>query len=108
MMSDRGAGRSCTFRNASVPFGNFDVHQTGGMTVRRLLAAVMVLGLAAMAPSAQARDATVRSFDQTAINTHFFPAAGLAPRQPAPPLRGRAGRGPAGGDRPPPPPGGAF
>ena len=46
--------------------------------MRRLLAAVMVLGLALIVPSAQARDATVRSFDQTPINTHFFPAAGLA------------------------------
>ena len=40
------------------------------------LVGVVVLGLALLAPSAQARDFTVRSFDQTSINAHFFPATG--------------------------------
>ena len=48
--------------------------------------ALIVAGLAAaaIAPGAQARDATVRSFDQTRINMHFFPAAGLAAGKRAP------------------------
>ena len=37
-----------------------------------------------VATGAQARDATVRSFDQTAISMHFFPAAGLAAGKRAP------------------------
>ena len=48
-----------------------------------LMVAVMA-AVAAIAPSAQARDATVRSFDQTAINMHFFPAEGLAAGKRAP------------------------
>ena len=47
------------------------------------MVAVMA-AVAAIAPSAQARDATVRSFDQTAINMHFFPAEGLAAGKRAP------------------------
>src|SRR4051794_13689069 len=45
---------------------------------------VAVVVALALAPGAQARDATVRSFDQTAINMHFFPASGLAPGKRAP------------------------
>jgi ABC-2 type transport system ATP-binding protein len=53
--------------------------------VKRLVGTVaVVVGLAVLAPGAEARDATVRSFDQTAINMHFFPAAGLAPGKRAP------------------------
>jgi ABC-2 type transport system ATP-binding protein len=51
--------------------------------VKRLVGTVVV-ALALFAPSAEARDATVRSFDQTAINTHFFPAEGLAAGKRAP------------------------
>ena len=52
---------------------------------RRLFVLMMVaLAAAVIVPSAQARDATVRSFDQTRINTHFFPAAGLAAGKRAP------------------------
>jgi ABC-2 type transport system ATP-binding protein len=40
--------------------------------------------LALCAPGAFARDATIRSFDQTAISLHFFPAEGLAAGQRAP------------------------
>jgi ABC-2 type transport system ATP-binding protein len=51
----------------------------------RAKATVTVLALVALlAPAAQARDATVRSFDQTAINMHFFPAEGLAAGKRAP------------------------
>ena len=45
-----------------------------GRVVVALVLAVLVLG--AFAGGAQARDATVRSFDQTAISMHFFPATG--------------------------------
>jgi ABC-2 type transport system ATP-binding protein len=40
--------------------------------------------LALCAPSAAARDATIRSFDQTPISLHFFSAEGLASGQRAP------------------------
>ena len=40
--------------------------------------AVALCALAALAPVAQARDATIQSFDGTSISLHFFPAAGLA------------------------------
>jgi ABC-2 type transport system ATP-binding protein len=40
--------------------------------------------LCVLAAPAQARDATVTSFDGTPIATHFFPAAGLAPGARAP------------------------
>jgi ABC-2 type transport system ATP-binding protein len=46
------------------------------------VAALSLIGL--LAPGAHARDATVRSFDQTPINMHFFPAEGLAPGKRAP------------------------
>src|SRR5215218_1281062 len=83
MMSESGEGRSCTFRNASVLFGNLAVYRGG--TLRGRIFAALVLGLfCSLAAGAQARDATVRSFDQTAINTHFFPAAGLAAGRRAP------------------------
>src|SRR5215216_6875329 len=83
MMSESGEGRSCTFRNASVLFGNVAVYRGG--TLRGTIFAALVLGLfCSLAAGAQARDATVRSFDQTAINTHFFPAAGLAAGKRAP------------------------
>ena len=45
---------------------------------------IVVVTLALLAPSAQARDAVVRSFDQTAISMHFFPAEGLVAGQRAP------------------------
>src|SRR4051812_29678990 len=51
--------------------------------VKRLVGTAVV-ALALLAPSAQARDATVRSFDQTAINMHFFAASGLAAGKRAP------------------------
>jgi ABC-2 type transport system ATP-binding protein len=57
------------------------------MTATRRLTTGLMAALATsalLAAGAQARDATVRSFDQTAINMHFFPAAGLAPGQRAP------------------------
>jgi ABC-2 type transport system ATP-binding protein len=50
----------------------------------RVVVALVVAGLGTFAGGAQARDATVRSFDQTAINMHFFPSAGLAAGQRAP------------------------
>ena len=71
MMSVRGAGLSGMLRNASV-------HQFRAAWVAGVLALLL------LAPGAQARDATVRSFDQTAINMHFFPAAGLAAGKRAP------------------------
>src|SRR5829696_8981083 len=46
-----------------------------GRVVRKLVG-VVVLGFVLLAPNAQARDFTVRSFDQTPINAHFFPANG--------------------------------
>ena len=49
-----------------------------------VLMVASVAALGAIAPGAEARDATVRSFDQTAINTHFFPAEGLAAGKRAP------------------------
>jgi ABC-2 type transport system ATP-binding protein len=56
-----------------------------GGTVKRFLMIVAVAAASAvLAPAAEARDATIRSFDQTAINTHFFPAAGLAAGKRAP------------------------
>ncbi|MEA2332716.1 MAG: type transport system ATP-binding protein [Thermoleophilaceae bacterium] len=53
---------------------------------RRLAGAAALAAalLAALAPGVQARDATVRSFDQTPISMHFFPAEGLAAGQRAP------------------------
>jgi ABC-2 type transport system ATP-binding protein len=58
----------------------------GRAATRRLAgaASLALVILAVLAAGAQARDATVRSFDQTAINMHFFPAAGLAAGQRAP------------------------
>jgi ABC-2 type transport system ATP-binding protein len=45
----------------------------------------MVAAIMLLVPGvAQGRDALVRSFDQTAINMHFFPADGLAPGKRAP------------------------
>jgi ABC-2 type transport system ATP-binding protein len=52
--------------------------------VKRLVGTVAVVLALVLAPGAQARDATVRSFDQTAINMHFFPASGLAAGERAP------------------------
>jgi ABC-2 type transport system ATP-binding protein len=54
--------------------------------MRRLVGAVTVALVACgcLAAVAQARDATVRSFDQTAISMHFFPAEGLAAGKRAP------------------------
>jgi ABC-2 type transport system ATP-binding protein len=54
--------------------------------MRRLVGAVTVAlaTSALLAASAGARDATVRSFDQTAISMHFFPAEGLAAGKRAP------------------------
>jgi ABC-2 type transport system ATP-binding protein len=49
--------------------------ESGERIVRKLVG-VVVLGLVVLAPNAQARDFTVRSFDQTPINAHFFPANG--------------------------------
>ena len=40
--------------------------------------------LLVVAPAADARDATISSFDRTKIALSFFPAAGLAPGQRAP------------------------
>ena len=57
MMSMSGEGRSCTFRNASVLFGNFGVHKEGERSVKRLVG-IVVVTLALLAPSAEARDAT--------------------------------------------------
>jgi len=62
------------------------------MTIRNLkrrsrstfLFATVALGLLAGVPAAQARDATVTSFDGTHIATSFFPAEGLQPGQKAP------------------------
>jgi ABC-2 type transport system ATP-binding protein len=45
---------------------------------------VTALAAMACAAPAAARDATVTSFDGTAISTHFFPAAGLKPGAKAP------------------------
>ena len=53
----------------------------GGTRLRWLLAGRCDCVLAARA---EARDATVRSFDQTPISMHFFPAAGLAAGKSAP------------------------
>ena len=55
-------------------------------TMRRVVGAVTVAlaACAVLAAGAQARDATVRSFDQTAISMHFFPAEGLAAGKRAP------------------------
>jgi ABC-2 type transport system ATP-binding protein len=51
----------------------------------RLVGAGVALALLCAFPAAaDARDFTVRSFDQTLISAHFFPAAGLAPGQRAP------------------------
>jgi ABC-2 type transport system ATP-binding protein len=50
----------------------------------RLAAGMVLAALLALAPPAFARDAKVTSFDGTKISTHFFPAAGLAPRAKAP------------------------
>jgi ABC-2 type transport system ATP-binding protein len=53
--------------------------------MRKRLAIAGALALLALAPSAaSARDVTVRSFDGTKINAHYFPAAGLAPGGQAP------------------------
>ena len=46
--------------------------------VAGVLAAAVTTLAALGAPAAEARDATVRSFDQTPISMHFFPAEGLA------------------------------
>jgi ABC-2 type transport system ATP-binding protein len=56
------------------------------MPTRRLVAVTTgALAICAvLAAGVQARDATVRSFDQTAISMHFFPAEGLAPGKRAP------------------------
>ena len=54
------------------------------MRGKAVVALVLVVGLGTLAGGAQARDATVRSFDQTAISMHFFPAAGLAAGKRAP------------------------
>ncbi len=57
----------------------------GRAGVRGLVSAVGALAsLLALAGGAQARDATVRSFDQTAISMHLFPAEGLAAGKRAP------------------------
>ena len=54
--------------------------------MRRITGAAVaaLASLAVLAPGAGARDATVRSFDQTRINMHFFPAEGLAAGKRAP------------------------
>ena len=54
------------------------------MRFGRLARGLALLALLALAPAAQARDAKVTSFDGTKINTHFFPAEGLAPGARAP------------------------
>jgi ABC-2 type transport system ATP-binding protein len=48
------------------------------------LAGAVLVALFALAPAAYARDAKVTSFDGTKINTHFFPADGLAAGKRAP------------------------
>ena len=50
----------------------------------KAVVALVLVGLGTFAGGAEARDATVRSFDQTAISMHFFPAAGLAAGKRAP------------------------
>jgi ABC-2 type transport system ATP-binding protein len=52
------------------------------MFARATVTALALIGL--LAGGAQARDATVRSFDQTPISMHFFPAEGLAAGKRAP------------------------
>ena len=56
--------------------------------------------LAAAAPSAQARDAIVNSFDGTPIITHFFPAKGLAAGERAPTIMVGHGWGGSGEEDP--------
>src|SRR4051794_16436460 len=46
--------------------------------MKRISSLLVIVATLVAAASASARDATVTSFDGTAINTHFFPAAGLA------------------------------
>src|SRR5215208_766420 len=66
-------------------YGRLGVAHHPGSRVGRLLIIVAAASATALlAPAAQARDATTRSFDQTRINTHFFPAAGLAAGKRAP------------------------
>jgi ABC-2 type transport system ATP-binding protein len=52
--------------------------------VSRLVGSVVAALLLLIPGVAQARDATVRSFDQTAISMHFFPAEGLTAGKRAP------------------------
>jgi ABC-2 type transport system ATP-binding protein len=52
--------------------------------VKRLIGCAVAIAALACATPALARDATVTSFDGTQINTHFFPAAGLAAGKRAP------------------------
>lgn len=52
------------------------------------------------APTAQARDATVVSFDGTKITTHYFPAAGLGAGKKAPTVMVGHGYGMTGGTDP--------
>jgi len=52
--------------------------------VKRLLGVVVAAIVLVVPGVAQGRDAIVRSFDQTAINMHFFPAEGLAAGKRAP------------------------
>jgi ABC-2 type transport system ATP-binding protein len=54
------------------------------VNARVLLAGVFALAALAAAPTAQARDVIVTSFDGTPISASFFPAEGLQPGQRAP------------------------
>ncbi|HEU4979480.1 MAG TPA: CocE/NonD family hydrolase [Solirubrobacteraceae bacterium] len=69
------------------------------MNRKRLSTALVAVCAAALAaaPAAWGRDATVTSFDGTAIALHFFPAAGLAPGAKAPTVLFGPGWG-SGGD----------
>src|SRR4029450_2631901 len=64
--------------------GRLGVAHRGSRLGRLLMIAAVAAATAVLAPAAEARDATIRSFDQTAINPHFFPAAGLAAGKRAP------------------------
>ncbi len=67
------------------------------MLFRRLIPLLTLVALAFCAPAASARDAVVTSFDGTKINTHFFPAAGLAAGKRAPTVFVGHGYGQTGG-----------
>src|SRR5688572_23790529 len=90
--SFRTRGRTAIWISASAtaPRRRSRSHAEPGMSrsrnmwIKGLVATACAGALLVAVPTAHALDAEVESFDGTLIDTHFFPAAGLAEGQQAP------------------------